>query len=144
MAAMAASAGLAGVLIAHSTGHSSQVIGGSNQSSSSKVGAKKPAQSSPVAPSGTRSAVGKLVQYGYGELSVKVTAASSKVVSVSLTSLRTADQYSTQLARQVAPILKREVLAANSGRISAVSGATYTSEAYALSVQSALDKLGVK
>jgi uncharacterized protein with FMN-binding domain len=36
------------------------------------------------------------------------------------------------------------VLAARSARINAVSGATYTSQAYADSIQSALDKLHLK
>ena len=41
-------------------------------------------------------------------------------------------------------MLKSEVLAAHSARINAVSGATYTSQAYAASIQSALDKLHLK
>jgi len=35
------------------------------------------------------------------------------------------------------------VLSAQSARINSISGASYTSQAYALSVQSALDKLHV-
>jgi uncharacterized protein with FMN-binding domain len=37
--------------------------------------------------------------------------------------------------------LQREILSAQSARVNNVTGATYTSEAYAYSVQSALDKL---
>jgi uncharacterized protein with FMN-binding domain len=40
-------------------------------------------------------------------------------------------------------MLRREVLAAQSAHINGVSGATYTSEAYAYSVQAALDRLHV-
>ena len=58
--------------------------------------------------------------------------------------LRTAEPYSQQLATQVLPTLKSEVLAAHSARINAVSGATYTSQAYADSIQSALDKLHIR
>ena len=36
--------------------------------------------------------------------------------------------------------MKAKILAAQSTQVAAVSGATYTSEAYAQSVQSALDK----
>jgi uncharacterized protein with FMN-binding domain len=44
----------------------------------------------------------------------------------------------------VIPLLRNEILSAQSARISGISGATYTSEAYAYSVQAALDTLGVK
>ena len=40
------------------------------------------------------------------------------------------------------PQLTQEVLSAQSARIDAVSGATYTSDGYIRSLQSALDKAG--
>jgi uncharacterized protein with FMN-binding domain len=58
--------------------------------------------------------------------------------------LKTAEQFSQQLAVQAIPVLRNEVLSAQSARIQAVSGATYTSEAYAQSVQAALDKAHFK
>jgi uncharacterized protein with FMN-binding domain len=58
--------------------------------------------------------------------------------------LKTAEPYSQQLASQVIPMLRNEVLSAQSTSINAVSGATYTSQAYAASVQAALDKLHFK
>lgn len=89
----------------------------------------------------TVAATGASEQYGYGVLAVRVTMTNSKVTDVKLIRLQTADSYSTQIADQVVPILRREVLAAQSTRINGITGATYTSEAYAMSVQSALDKL---
>jgi uncharacterized protein with FMN-binding domain len=88
-----------------------------------------------------KSATGSLEQYGYGQLSVRVTIAAGRITNLKIATLKTADTYSQQLALQVAPILQREVLSAQSARINGLSGATYTSEAYAYSVQSALDKL---
>jgi len=88
-----------------------------------------------------RTATGAVEQYGYGELSVTVTVRGSQITAVSVPLLRTAEQYSQQLALQVIPMLRAEVLAAHSVRIHGVSGATYTSVAYAQSIQSALDKL---
>lgn len=88
-----------------------------------------------------KSATGAVVGYGYGELSVTVTVRSGQITDVSVPLLRTAEPYSQQLAQQVIPMLKSEVLAVHSARIHGVSGATYTSEAYAQSIQSALDKL---
>jgi uncharacterized protein with FMN-binding domain len=91
-----------------------------------------------------KSATGAVVQYGYGELSVTVTVRGSQITDVSVPLLRTAEPYSQQLAQQVIPMLKSEVLAAHGAQIHGVSGATYTSEAYARSIQSALDKLHVR
>lgn len=87
------------------------------------------------------SATGVSEQYGYGVLSVKVTVKNSKITDVQLSNLQTAESYSQTLAQQVVPYLRRQVLAAQSSHINGISGATYTSEAYALSVQSALDRL---
>jgi len=79
--------------------------------------------------------------YGYGELDVRVTISGNRVTNVTVPVLRTAEPYSQQLAAQVIPMLKSEVLAAGSAQINGVSGATYTSQAYATSLQAALDKL---
>jgi uncharacterized protein with FMN-binding domain len=40
------------------------------------------------------------------------------------------------------PILNKEVLQSQSAKVDSVSGATYTSDGYLRSVQSAIDKLG--
>ena len=90
------------------------------------------------------SALGRLENYGYGQLSVKVTITNGKIIALKVASLTTLDSYSQQLEQQVVPILKSEVLQAQGTRINALSGATYTSEAYAYSIQSALDKLHFK
>jgi uncharacterized protein with FMN-binding domain len=84
------------------------------------------------------------VQYGYGQLSVKVTASGSRIVDVSVVNLQTAESYSQQLAQQVIPMLRGEVISAQSAQINGISGATYTSQAYAQSLQSALTKLHLK
>jgi uncharacterized protein with FMN-binding domain len=69
-----------------------------------------------------------------------VSISGGQITGIAVPVLRTAEQYSQQLAVKVIPTLRSEVLAAQSARINAVSGATYTSQAYALSVQAALDK----
>ncbi len=90
------------------------------------------------------SAVGATENYGYGTMSVKVTVANNQIVGLSVASLHTLDSYSQQLESYVVPVLKTEVLKAQGIRINALTGATYTSEAYAYSIQSALDKLHFK
>jgi uncharacterized protein with FMN-binding domain len=115
--------------------------------SASPAGPARPS-ASPASQAGAtgpaRTATGAVVPYGYGELSVSVTVHGNQITAVSVPVLRTAEPYSQQLAQQVIPMLRSEVLAAHSAQIHGVSGATYTSEAYAQSMQSALDKLHVR
>ncbi len=157
----ATAAGLAGVLSFHSHSASEALRSpqtnsatpprGSSHTTSPKTAAPakgkartpgKTVPSTRSAPgSSTTRATGTLEQYGYGQLSVRVTMAGGKITNVTLAKLQTADTYSQQLASYVIPILQREVLHAQSAKINGLSGATYTSEAYAYSLQSALDKL---
>lgn len=53
------------------------------------------------------------------------------------------DGKSVQISNRAAPVLREEVLAAQSASVSNVSGATYTTQAYLTSVQSALDQAGL-
>ena len=50
---------------------------------------------------------------------------------------------SGQISHSAEPILHDEALQAQSAKIDLVSGATYTSDAYAQSLQAALDQAGV-
>ncbi len=93
----------------------------------------------PSAPA-TVKLTGKVVQFGYGQLAVTVTLRGSRITSSSVTSLQVADPTSGYIAQQAVPYLQREVMQAQSAKIQGVSGATYTSEAYAMSLQSALAK----
>ena len=93
---------------------------------------------------GVHSALGNTYQYGYGQLAVRVAVNGSTITKVDTVGLQTAESYSQQIAQQVIPLLRHEVLAAQSARVNGFSGATYTSEAYLYSLQSALDKLHKK
>jgi uncharacterized protein with FMN-binding domain len=90
---------------------------------------------------GTKTATGPIEQYGYGELAVKVTISSNKIKNVQVVDLQVADSYSGSIESQAAPMLRSQVLSAQSANIYGVSGATYTSQAYATSLQAALSKL---
>jgi len=146
-------AGFAGVLGFHIGGTAAPAVLGQPARARGEA-STPPAPSGGATPASTpsaggaagrpRSAAGAVVQYGYGQLSVTVTVRGSQIVAVSVPVLHTIDQYSQQLAQQVIPMLRSEVLAAHGARIHGVSGATYTSQAYAQSIQSALDKLHVR
>jgi hypothetical protein len=97
--------------------------------------------SGPTGPASPGTTVtGATVQFGYGQLAVSVTLSGSTITAVGAPRLQTVDPYSQQIANAVIPMLRREVLKAQSARIAGVTGATYTSDAYAQSLQSALDK----
>ncbi len=131
-------AGLAAVLGLHASHRAS----GSPAPTTSTTAPSSAQPSIPSPPPGASvSAVGTSEQFGYGVLSVKATALGHRLVDVTVTNLQTAESYSQSLAQQVIPILRSEVLAAQSAKVNAISGATYTSEAYLYSLQSALDQL---
>ena len=144
-----AAAGFAGVVGFHGSGAAAPAALGQPKSGSAGASAapSAPARTGPAAQAGgsgpARTASGVVEQYGYGELSVTVAVRGNQITGVSVPLLRTAEPYSQQLAQQVIPMLRAEVLAVHSARIHGVSGATYTSAAYAQSIQSALDKLHV-
>lgn len=147
LAAAAATAGFALVLVVNTVQGGATKLGGGGAAPGSRSGtAGSSGQPTAAGATSTASgtATGALEQYGYGELAVVAQVSSGKIVGVKVTHLLTADQYSQQIAQQVIPMLKNEVLQAQSAQISSVSGATYTSEAYATSLQSALGKLHVK
>ncbi len=93
---------------------------------------------------GTHNITGAMEQFGYGELAVRVTVTGSRITNVTVPALQTAEPFSRQLSEQAIPLLKSQVLAADSASINGVSGATFTSEAYATSLQAALDKLHLR
>ncbi len=106
---------------------------------------QKPA-SAPVAAAAHKSAdgtfTGASVDTVYGSVQVQVTVSGGSITAVTALHLTDADGRSVQISNRAAPTLAREVLAAQSAKVSNVSGATYTSEAYLSSVQSALDQSG--
>jgi hypothetical protein len=77
---------------------------------------------------------GKTVNTPYGAVTVTVTVTGNKITDV------TAKLPNTGESAGAGPKLKEQALQKQSADIDAVSGATYTSDAYAESLQSALDK----
>ena len=95
-------------------------------------------------PAAARSAIGSSVNYSYGILSVKVTAAGSKITNVSIASINDGGNPRSQyIDQQSIPYLEQQALTAQSANIQGVSGASYTTAGFAQSLQSALTKLGL-
>lgn len=79
----------------------------------------------------------------FGRVQVSVTIAGGAISDVLAVHLTDADGRSVQISNRAAPILREEIIASQSASVSNVSGATYTSDAYLASVQSALDQAGI-
>ena len=82
---------------------------------------------------------GALVQIPFGPVQVQVTMSGGQITDVKTLALPSGGR-SGQIAAYAAPQLRSEVLTAQSAQVNTVSGATYTSEGYLQSLQSALDK----
>jgi uncharacterized protein with FMN-binding domain len=78
----------------------------------------------------------------YGVVQVRLIITGSTITDVQALQLPNADGHSQRVAQMAVPILRQQVLAAQSAQINGISGATYTSSGYAQSVQSALDSIG--
>jgi len=83
---------------------------------------------------------GQVVQTRFGSVQVQVTIAAGKITDVTALQLPNDRQRSAEISGIVEPMLRSEALTAQSAQIDLISGATYTSDAYAQSLQSALDQ----
>ena len=79
----------------------------------------------------------------YGPVQVQVTVKAGKVTAVQAVEYPQDTPRDYQINSFAVPQLNSEALAAGSANIDAVSGATYTSQGYISSLQSALDKAGL-
>jgi uncharacterized protein with FMN-binding domain len=94
---------------------------------------------STAAPRSTQKINGAAESFPFGTIQVQVVLTAGKIVNV-VTIQAPQDGYSAEVAQSALPTLRNEVIAAQSARIDVVSGASYDSQAYAASVQSALDQ----
>jgi uncharacterized protein with FMN-binding domain len=85
---------------------------------------------------------GDAVRTRFGNVQVQVTISSGSLTNVTALQLTNSDGRSVQISNRAAPILQKEVLQSQSANVANVSGATYTSQAYLTSLQSALDQGG--
>jgi len=85
---------------------------------------------------------GQAVRFRFGTVQVAATVEGNDIVDVQALRLPDGDRHSAQISDYVEPILRDEAISADNAQVSVISGATYTSRAYATSLQSALDQLG--
>lgn len=92
------------------------------------------------AQSGASSVAGDAVSTRFGPVQVQVSVAGGGVTAATVLQVPSQDRHDQMINGRAVPILNAEAVSAQSARIDAVSGATVTSDAYAESLQSALDK----
>jgi len=98
------------------------------------------AQQGGTAAAGAKVLTGAVDNTSYGPMQVQVTMAGSKITGVKVLQQTNTGSLSQQIDANAIPQLTKETLAAQSARIDAVSGASYTSAGYIKSLQSALDQ----
>src|SRR3954466_1783391 len=120
------------------SGTASTPTTGSSSSSSSASAAASPSSS---ATSGT--VTGTAADTRWGAVQVQITIASGAITNVSVVQYPNSDGKDQEINARAMPILIQETLEAQSADIDMVSGATYTSDGYLTSLQSALDQAGL-
>ena len=91
-------------------------------------------------PAGETAVDGKVASTSYGPVQIQLIKRAGKIVKVAVLVQPTNTLHDVQIGEFAFPKLISETLAAQNGKIDAVSGATYTSAGYIQSLQSALDK----
>lgn len=104
------------------------------------VGNGATAQTAGTKGTGSGQYTGSAVQTPFGTVQVQVTMQNGTITDVQALQLPTGRGHTQQLSSYAGPQLRSEVLQAQSAQVDTISGATYTSEGYMQSLQSALDQ----
>jgi uncharacterized protein with FMN-binding domain len=129
---------------------SSNVFGEPSPASSSSAAptttskAAKPAPTTTTKAATKQTVTGDAVDTMFGPVQVQLTVSGGEITAANAVEYPTERQRDVEINQYAVPVLDQEVLQAQSAQIDAVSGATYTSQGYLQSLQSALDKAGVK
>ncbi|WP_042413928.1 FMN-binding protein [Streptacidiphilus anmyonensis] len=87
---------------------------------------------------------GQAVDTRYGPVQVRIDVSGGKISKIDVLQYPDGMQRDQDINSYALPVLNQEALSAQSAQIDAVSGATYTSDGYTQSLQSALDQAGLK
>ncbi|MEA2349901.1 MAG: hypothetical protein QOG86_842 [Thermoleophilaceae bacterium] len=128
----ATAAGLAAVLGYHS--HSAPLPSAAAQAPVASTPA-------PATAGAVHQLTGSDIPNQYGDVQVRVTTSGGRITRVAAVRLPGADGRSQQISSFAGPQLAQQALTAQSANIDGVSGATYTSQGYRASLQSAIDQL---
>jgi len=122
--------------------------GSSNGGSTSGTGTSSGTSSGSTGSTGSTGAAkdgtfnGTTVQTPFGPMQVAAVISGGKLTDVKVLQRTNQGGRSIQISNQADPMLRNEVLQAQSANVSTIGGATYTSEGYLQSLQAALDQAG--
>ncbi|MDT7744054.1 MAG: hypothetical protein QOE59_3132 [Actinomycetota bacterium] len=139
------------LLFSYRTSTSTQMPAAAGTTGSTTTGAAATAPSSGTAATGTAkttstytgTVTGTAADTRWGPVQVKVTLASGKITAVDVVEEPDSNGRDQEINAAAVPQLVQETLQAQSAQIDMISGATYTSDGYVTSLQSALDQAGV-
>jgi len=128
------------VIVTPTTGSSSG-SGSSKAGSSSSAPSSSSSSGSAASSAAAKTVAGGEVQTIYGPIQVTITVKGGKITTVNVPVYPNGTMRDVQINSFAIPQLVQETIAANGASIDGVSGATYTSQGYVSSLQSALDKV---
>jgi len=127
------SSGAATSIVAQSGADTSGTSAGSTGSGSGS------SSGSGTAP-GTKTYTGDSVSTRYGDVQVQITVTNGKITDSTVTQVPWSNGRDQEINSYAVPILNQEAVARQNANIDMVSGATYTSQGYLGSLQSAIDQ----
>ncbi|MEV6737543.1 FMN-binding protein [Streptomyces sp. NPDC051104] len=120
---------------------SAGVSSGSSGSGGSTGSSGSGSTSGSAGSTGTKTVTGEEAQTRYGPVQVRITVKNGKLTDVTAVEYPQDNPRDQEINSYAVPQLNREALAAQSANIDVVSGASYTSQGYQQSLQSALDSV---
>ena len=106
-------------------------------------GSSTPSKSAAAPPaSATKTITGDAAETRYGPVQLAVTFSGKKITQIQVLEYPTETGRDQEINSYAIPQLNQQAMSAQSANIDGVSGATYTSEGYQQSLQSAIDKAG--
>ncbi|MGW1748497.1 FMN-binding protein [Streptomyces sp. NPDC002092] len=123
----------------HSSPEAALAVPAPSSSSSTSSGSTGSGGSGGSTTTGTKTVTGDTVQTRWGPVQVRITLKNGRLTEVTAVTYPTDNPRDQEINSFALPRLRSEALQAQSANIDTVSGATYTSDGYRQSLQSALD-----
>ncbi|MCA2225123.1 FMN-binding protein [Nonomuraea aurantiaca] len=102
-----------------------------------------PAPTSAEGSTSARTVDGDAVDTRWGPVQVRISVSGGKISDVQVLQAPNENRRDVEINDRALPVLQEEALSAQSAEIDSVSGATYTSDGYTRSLQSAIDRAGL-
>lgn len=98
------------------------------------------ASSTGVSSTDSTTVTGDAVQTRYGPVQVQITVSNGRIVAAQAVQYPNSDAHDAMINNQAVPQLNAQAVTAQSAQLDSISGATFTSQGYLTSLQSAIDR----